>query len=465
MAELVFTPNSVHQERALASTKRFVACVGGKRGGKTTVGAAWLIQEIGRQHFEEGRNGNYLIVVPTFRIWEQATSIKFRELFGQLKWGEWKQQRSCFELKWKDAGGEPYKIFVRSADEPDHIEGITALAAWLDEAGMMKDGTWDNVQARLSIDRGRCIMTTTPYAPNWFWREVIARAGTVNGEEQHGADIEPQLELIRWSSVDNPAFSREEYDRLKRTMSPEQFARDYNGEAVRMEGLVYPALMEADCLVKPFQIPPEWRRFAGVDFGHTDPTVVVFIAQKPEVQADPEHGIDHKASEFFVYKEFYKAGALLNEVAQALEGEPLDFILGDPTAAQQIAELTRFYKIRHLLPADNTRDVGIERLKGLTHEGRLFFFRGRAMRTWEDMRAYHYREPNPDRPVKDDPVGVADHGCDALRYAFSREYLPGLYRGMKKPAAARRPKTVFYREWENAPSSDYGVDRYTAYQL
>ncbi len=472
--EVRFRPHPP-QDPVLSCDSRFVATVTGKRGGKSVIGSVWLLQEIKRL-YDLGKRGHFLICAPTVKILEQATLPTFREYFMRMGWGAgknggWQEAKSRFELKWKTPGGEPCYIYVRSTDEPEHLEGMTVLAAWADETGQMKDGTWDNIQARLSFDRGRAILTSTPYAPNWFWRDVMAKAGFVyrwNGakaayeaERSEAEDRDDAVSLFRWKTVDNPHFSKEEYERLRKTMSPDKFSRDYEGEAKAMEGLVYSGVDEI--IVKPFQIPPEWKRWAGMDFGQSDPTVVLCIAEKPEVQADPANKIDHQPSIFYVYREFYKKGALTAQYAEFLLSEPLDHIVHDPSAAQTVADLTRYFNVRRLIPADNDRESGVERIKGLIHAGRLRIFRGRCDNTIREMLAYHYKAPNFDRPQKDDPVGVNDHCMDALRYAFSRENMQGLYRGAVK--RARRAASRAADWWGDSPSRQQAVDKFTGYPL
>jgi hypothetical protein len=45
MAKLILHPA---QEKVIKSNKRFIGCVAGIRGGKTTVGAVWLLSQIDR---------------------------------------------------------------------------------------------------------------------------------------------------------------------------------------------------------------------------------------------------------------------------------------------------------------------------------------------------------------------------------------------------------------------------------
>src|SRR5262245_27894960 len=128
MKALEFTPH-IGQQYTLDSKARFIADITGLQGGKTTGGAIWFLREI-YESYKRGERGNWLIAAPTVKILQQSTLPKFREFFPN-DWGSWKEQKQCFELAWGDS------IFVRSTDEPDHLEGMTVRGAWIDEAGQI----------------------------------------------------------------------------------------------------------------------------------------------------------------------------------------------------------------------------------------------------------------------------------------------------------------------------------------
>lgn len=414
-----FVPHE-HQKKVLLCDKRFIACICGAQGGKTTIGAVWFLREI-YESYQRGERHDWLISAPTAKVLEQSTLPKFNEFFPS-DWGEYKTQKQCYDLVWGN------KIYVRSGDEPDHIEGMTVKGAWFDEPGQMDKQMWINIQARLAVLKGRLIMTSTPYELNWFWRDIELKAGTVNDQVIEGEHREPDIAVFKWKSKDSPYFPEEEYERAKRSMSPEMFKRRYDGEFSRLEGLVFKDFSPQAHIIDPFPIPGEWKRFAGLDFGSDHPTAVVCVAQKPEVPADKERGIKYEPSLFYVYREFYQSRSLLSNVAQFLQNEPLAYILADPRGATERDELTRFYGVKAIQIADNSVEVGLERLKQLLRENRLFFVRGRVPNTLDEIESYHYAPFNPDKATKDAPVKVHDDAIDALRYAFSR--MPeGLYQG------------------------------------
>lgn len=419
------------QDKVLDSTARFIGCVSGIRGGKTTIGAIWLLQQIQTDH-QTGRYGDYLICAPTNKILEQSTLPKFKEYFPK-DWGVWKEQKSYFELQWKRPGSdEPCRIYVRSLDEPDSIEGMECRAAWIDEVGKVKHQGWINVQGRLSVTQGRAILTTTPYAVNWFYKEVWKRA--------HDGDKD--YEVITWSSVDNPVFPREEYERAKRTLPKAIFERRYNGQFTRLEGLVYPEFDEEAHIVDSFDVPSSWLRFGGLDFGKSNPNAILCIAQDPQTKI------------FYVYREFYQAETLLKTISQFLHNQDLAYVLADTQAAQNIMELNRFYGNRNVKTADKNKDTGIARIRGLLAEGRLKFFRGRTEKTLDEIQEYHYATPDADGFNNDKTVDKNNHCMDALRYAFSRP-IQGLYTNYEGAARGKKKKRVSDRA--------YIIDEVTGY--
>lgn len=426
------------QDRVFESSARFIGCIAGIRGGKTFVGALWLCNEI-QTDYQKGHYGDYLICAPTNPILEQSTLPKFKEFFPK-DWGEWKEQKKYFELAWCHPGtDEPCKIFVRSMDDPDSVEGMTVRAAWVDECGKIKAEGWTNIQGRLSTDLGRCILTSTPYAVNWFQKEILNKARRVYNFDDEGvcrvkeyADRGPDIEVVSWSSIGNPKFPKDEFERMKKELPEAIFNRRYRGMFTRLEGLVYPEFNEDVHLVDPFPIPDSWLRFGGLDFGKSNPNAILPIA------FDPVEKI------FYVYKEFYASETLLKTISIFLNNEDLAYVLADTQAAQLILELNQFYGNRNVKPADKTKDTGIARIRGLLVEGRLKFFRGRTPHTIEEIQSYHYAAPDANGFNNDKTVDKNNHCMDALRYAFSKP-MQGLYLNHTGAARGKKRKRMSSR--------------------
>jgi hypothetical protein len=75
----------------------------------------------------------------------------------------------------------------------------------------------------------------------------------------------PQIDIINFRSIDNPAFPKEEYHRVKESMPPWRFSMLYDGLFSRPAGLIYGSFDEARHKIPRIAIPPEWPRFLGLE--------------------------------------------------------------------------------------------------------------------------------------------------------------------------------------------------------
>jgi PBSX family phage terminase large subunit len=393
-----FVPHK-YQAMVLAAPERFINAIAGKQSGKTMVGPVWLCQEI-YKNFEASKRGDYLITAPTNKILQQAALPKFKDVMPS-DWGEWKEQRQVFELVWGD------KIYVRSADEPKHIESMTLRAVWGDEAGQFKSQVHDNIQARLAIYLGRSLYTTTPYTANWLKREVLKKAGRINEEKVPTG--QKDICVINWTSADNPYFSKDEFERLRATLPSAVFERDYEGKFTQLQGLVFPDFDEDEHVVHPFEIDNTWKRFGGMDFGNEEPTAIIPIAEDKSVSP----------SVFYVYKEFYKSHSRISHWVDFINGEGLQRVEADPQSKQLISELAG--QGCPVTKANNDIDSGLLRLTELFKTKRLKIF-SHCHNLIDELGTYHYPAPSEEKVRKDKPVSYNDHAIDALRYAFAKNY-------------------------------------------
>jgi len=406
--ELVFTPHEA-QQRILDSEAEQILAVAGHRSGKTSVGAIWLIREIAAD-MKAGIKADYLILGPTYRILNQST---LRTLFTY--WpkglGEYKKQESLIQLS---NGGV---VWIRSADKPDAVEGLWARRAWMDEAALCVETTYDKLCQRLvqkaGDPKGRLLMTTTPYGSPSSWMNVRLI-------EQR--KFLPWLFYINFSMADNPYIDRAVYDRAKATMNVSIFQRDFEGRFVQIEGLVYPEFNRHDHVCEPFDIPSHWPKWSGLDYGWTDPTSILGITY------------DSESKKFYVYTQFYKNHTLAQVLGKFIDFNKFTFTIWDPAAVAVMNETRTVCKLR-FEQADNDIDVGIQRITKLLKENRLVFFD-----TCEDlireMEGYCY-EKAPASGKAPKPAHECSHSPDALRYGFSKN-LAGVYDLVRLGGLARK---------------------------
>src|SRR3990172_41567 len=229
---------------------------GGFINHNTFVGAVWLLNKI-----QKYPNDSHLICAPTYKILQQSTLPKFRELVPSTV-AKFHEQDSVFDI----VGGTG-KIYVRSAEDPDTLEGMTLRSAWLDEAGNMKKRVWVIIQGRTSILQGQVFMTTSPYTMNWLYHEVYKP-----GEDEH-----KDFGVFQWMSIQNPKFPKEEYQRASTTMNATDFARRYKGLWRKREGLVYQQWNPLTMTFDGSSPVPIKEVVAGVDWGYQHPAAIAVI--------------------------------------------------------------------------------------------------------------------------------------------------------------------------------------------
>ena len=369
----------------------------GVQGGKTTAGAAW---ELLRWQAEP--KGDHLILAPTYKILQQSTLRKLDALMPR-GWAEFNKQESCYNL----AGGG--KAFVRSTEDPDAMEGITASDVWMDEAGMMAVKACANAQARRSATQGPVFLTTTPYGTNWLKTDFFDKS-------RRGL---PEYRTVHFRSIDSPHFPKAEWDRAQRDMTPAAFARKFGGEFTRLEGLVYEDFDRVKHGLDMPSVPRHWERIGGLDFGWSEGHPFAASVWASAGFRDPRHKVVKVA-------EHKKHGLLLQQHLQVMRN--LEARVGrvsvwyaDPSAAQQIAELKRLAEQSGnpitIKSANNAVEWGIECVVALMRNDRYRIVAKWCPETIDELETYHRDEEG--RIVKE-----ADHLLDADRYCLATHLLP-----------------------------------------
>lgn len=412
MARVRFRPHK-HQWEALTSKARYVAMICGVQGGKTTCGAVWLVQQVAQDP-----TANYLVVFPTYPIGKQSTMPKFFEWFPQ-DWGKWIERDKVFRLK---AGGN---IWFRSAEKPESIEGITAKAAWIDEAGQISALAWETIQARLSIAKGKGFLTTTPYTMNWLYYDFQKMA-----DEGH-----PDYHVVQFASNESPYFDDEEYERARKRLDPRRFALKYAGQFTRMDGLVYSGFSRDTHVVKPYVIPKDAQIVIGADYGHTAPSAILW-------------GYKDRDGCLVIFKEFYKTKRTYKQLADVIGLTDYRFCFVDPNPKSFSVELSTTYNLKNIIPADNNVDTGIGRVQSLFNQsGKIKIF-STCRNLISELEMYRYQDDRDGLPT-DKVLKKNDHACDALRYMVHTE--------MARPALAQPSRRSMIIQPEDSEWS-YGED-------
>lgn len=394
-----FTCHSLKQETALFSQKPIVLVGAGTQWGKTSVGAYRMKLAI---HKWCTKDDNFIITSPTYKTMSQSTLPPFLDIMKG--YGEHDKKNDVFKVH---GGG---LVYLRTETDPDSIVGITNVRRiWGDEAGKYRLYFWENMQARADFYGCGIDLTTSPYALNWVWRELI---------KPYRQGKRPDLEYISAASWENPyhsLFQKDKREAKRATMDVRRFDMLYGGEFGKMAGLVYDCWDEDENQCDVIPLPQGTRFFGGVDWGFNDPFVIKVRAITPTGQ---HYGVS----------EFYKTGMTIEKQAEA--ARQLIRIWGikmfycDPSRPDSIE-----YFNQNGIPAtgaDNSIRIGVDLHYELLKTRKLKMFKEKNPHTIDEIETYHYSEPEDlgpdDSQVEGDPVDQNNHCVDADRYVTISTY-------------------------------------------
>ncbi len=336
------------QQRALDSKARFTFVIAGTQSGKTSFGPHWLYREIDRCG-----EGDYLAVTATYDLFKLKMLPEMKRLFCDwLSGWEYRAGDRIIQSTTNDT-----RIILRSANVPEGLESATAKAAWLDECGQdsFKLESWEATLRRLSLHQGRVLGTTTVYNMGWLKTEVYDR----------WRNKDEDFKVIQFISTMNPAFPIEEYKRAEATLQPWKFAMSYKGEFSRPAGMIYDCIDDQIHYIAPFDIPPEWPRYVGIDFGAVN-TALIWLAESIEKNV------------YYVYRESLSGDKTTQaHAAEALKIAKHENVVvwagGAKSEVQQRLDW-QAAGIPALQPQVSDVEAGIDRVTELLKTKRLFIF-------------------------------------------------------------------------------------------
>ena len=348
------------QWQAWQSVRRITGVIAGTQSGKTSFGSPWLYREI-----QQAGPGDYMVVTPTFPLLELKALPEFRKLFEDIlglgryrasparvfSFSESGQQRTFGN------SGYDYRtnVFFGYAAEPESLESATAKAAWLDEAGQkrFKVESWEAIMRRLSIHRGRVLITTTPYNLGWLKRRIWDRW-------KAGA---PDIQVVRFESIANPLFSREEWEDARARLPRWKFDMFYRAIFTRPAGLIYDVFDEVRHKIPRFAIPDHWPRYLGLDFGGVN-TVGVFYAGEPGT------------TRLYLYRTYKAGGRTAKEhTRELLKGEPMvPTCVGGSKSEGQWRREFRAAGLAVRSPDITDVEIGIDRVYGRHNADEILVF-------------------------------------------------------------------------------------------
>ena len=194
------------QQEVYTDTTRFKVIAAGRRCGKSRLAATTLIIE----GLRCPQGSAVLYVSPTMGqsrqiIWDLLLDLG-REVI---------QSSHVNNLDITLINGA--RIYVRGADRPDTLRGVSLTYAVLDEVADIKPEAWEQViRASLSDRKGRAMFIGTPKGRNWFYDLYTL-----------GQEKDEDWKSWHFTTADNPLIDPTEIESAKKTLSSFSFKQEY----------------------------------------------------------------------------------------------------------------------------------------------------------------------------------------------------------------------------------------------
>lgn len=396
-----YFPLHEHQEKILNSTTRFTAAVAGTGGGKTVTGPIWCIRQIDYSIMKYGKVLG-MVIAPTYKVLSRATAPTLVETFANTQYeGIYKESKSYYELpnKWG-------KIWMQGADNPGGLEGGQFDFVWGDEGGQFRKKTFDAITGRTGAKMAPILITTTPYGLGPLYTEWYKRflAGDKDYYFEH------------WASNTNPGYPDEEYERARRSMTPEKFKERYDGLFMRPEGLVYNNMHRCFVTMTKQQVSDLLKQpgklIGGIDFGWNDPFCAI-------------GGFLDSNDVLWIWFERYKSETIIDEHAKKLPKIPGRDMLWSadhvPGAIKTLKKYGHNVKRAKKHKRGNSRSpilFGILLVNARIHTGKLKVIVNRCPAIEAESELYRYKDKD-EEILGDIPEDKDNHAMDALRYLIT----------------------------------------------
>jgi hypothetical protein len=372
--------------------KRWTAFCGGVRSGKTVAGC----QEMIRQAFVLQPGSYGAVFAPTYPM---LRDVVLKTCYDILPPEIMQAYRKSDNVLPTAQGGE---IIFRSMEKPDNNTGTTLNWIWAEEPSLMVERAWRVMVARLSgggpgADKRRGWGTMTPKGrKHWTGREFAVE------NQDHGAvfvDIEANRANLP------PGYIEE----MERAYTGKFAEQELRGRFVSFEGLIYDVLQEElHHIERPVQ-EMAGGFFGAIDWGYTNPCVIGVA------------GVDgDDAYHFFeeLHQSHLLLEAIIDQCRDFMTRYAIQRFFCGPDRPENIAALNEAG-----IPAEAANDDRVDgictvaALLALGPSGKpSLTFSPNVAKTYAEMTEYQWRQTAEGKPDKEEPLKVADHGPDMVRY-------------------------------------------------
>jgi predicted phage terminase large subunit-like protein len=199
------------QEEVYADEHRFKVVAAGRRCGKSRLAAVKLIA-----YAMNGKPGKVFYVAPTQGMARDIMWDVIFELASDIIIGH-----NVNNMTITLAGNNT--IYLKGADRPDTLRGVSLKYLVLDEYAFMKKDVWETIlRPALSDMKGEALFIGTPEGRNHFYDMYIMGAAQANDLIQHA-----EYKSWTFTSYDNPFLDESEIEAAKESLPGWAFRQEY----------------------------------------------------------------------------------------------------------------------------------------------------------------------------------------------------------------------------------------------
>lgn len=367
------------QSQIAKSTKRFRVVNCGRRFGKTTLA---VLEMVGVAVFNNDRR--ILYVAPTF---QQARDIAWEQLKGVARDIATNINESRLEITIQTTKGGTSLISLRGWESVETIRGQKFDFVVLDEVATMRKfwvGWREVIRPTLTDNKGSALFISTPKGFNHFYDLYNT--------------VDPDYESFHFTSYDNDNIPREEIDKARQELPEDEFHQEYMADFRKQVGLVYKEFNREKHIYRDEKPLNVIKKFAGIDFGFTNPTAVI------QIEKDYD-------SNYWVFREWYKSNKTDSEIAEYVCMLGMQEVYPDPESPSAIAELQKkgVYCKEVVKNKDSIKN-GINKVRALFLQGKLKIHYS-CENLISELENYRYPDKRDDRNEEENPVKENDHAC------------------------------------------------------
>lgn len=310
------------QTRVWDDTHRFRVVCAGRRSGKSVLSQLTVI------NWAQEEKGLYWIVAPTYRQAKQIHWNGIRELIPT---------KLIYKINEVDLSLTLINgsiIQLKGAENPDSLRGVKLRGLIVDEIASIRNWDWlwqEVLRPTLTDYNAPALFISTPKGYNHFHTLYM-----------YGKQVD-MGDYMSWqfSSYDNPYIPHNDIDEARKDLMPDTFEQEYMASFKTAVGLAHKVWDREIHLLQPFDIPLEWQKARGFDYGSAHPTASVRIAVDQE-------------DNWFLDRVYNQHGKFIKDHADAIKAQDygVGFVpsWGDPSGAQWFREFSQYDL--HIQPAN-----------------------------------------------------------------------------------------------------------------